>query len=357
MVVDMAPHYTYEAINRLMDGLAPSDDPDTREFTWVGPDQRLAISRDPQHRIEVSIFGPELLASRHTVRGCLQYETWHDDSGRVVGCNRFALSPEPHYDEVAALICTELYANGVLRDAQLALTQTEPLIELALRRAEAGSAALLGMVGELWFLDAVMGRVPERASSVLDAWVGYKPTTRDFQFGDVGVEVKTTTSSASTHHINGWYQIEVGSSTDGRAEAALYLLSLGLRWGQPGEEGTTLPQLVERMVTRTGSTDAVERLVANIANYGGGVDGGYDHTKDSKLPRFARPFVVHFVRMYDVTDPSIRVPRRLDFSAFDHLDPDSVRFRVNLPLQTVSAENPVAGIESVLNRLVSDGAL
>ena len=86
-------------------------------------------------------------------------------------------------------------------------------------------------------------------ATVLGSWAGSAPSARDFQLGSVGVEVKTTQGASSVHHIEGVHQVELGHSNQGVAETALFLLSLGIGWVASEDEGHSLPELVDSILT------------------------------------------------------------------------------------------------------------
>ena len=74
--------------------------------------------------------------------------------------------------------------------------------------------------------------------------------------GSVGVEVKTTQSTVSTHQVSGFHQIERGESHGGVPETDLFLLSLGIEWLEGGAGGTSLPDLVDSLLAVTPGHDA-----------------------------------------------------------------------------------------------------
>src|SRR5690606_8284484 len=80
--------------------------------------------------------------------------------------------------------------------------------------------------------------------TLLQSWQGWDRSSRDFQLGPVGVEVKTSTTSAGRHHIQGWYQVEPGVSADGTVEAKFFLLSIGIQWLPEDAHGYTIEGLV-----------------------------------------------------------------------------------------------------------------
>ncbi|MFC8190864.1 PD-(D/E)XK motif protein [Cellulomonas sp. NPDC057328] len=256
-------------------------------------------------------------------------------------------------------MCTELVRHGVARDTQSAFARTEPVVALALRRAAIGDAAIVGLAGELLVLDALLNVVtPGAVPDVLDAWKGSAPSSRDFQLGDVGVEVKTTTASDSVHHVTGVHQVEPGTSVDGTPESALYLLSLGIRWlGRGATGGFTLPGLVDSVVARAhgaGVTEAVvDQLLTRVRQYGGDAGLGYDHASDSQLPRFLQPFEVRFERLYDMGDDDIHVLDSASLAGATHVDASTVEFTVRLPRRVRGDVNPVSGLRQIARAITA----
>jgi len=69
---------------------------------------------------------------------------------------------------------------------------------LGLRNSDAPNRVLMGVAGELVVLNA-LARSASSANvlGVVESWCGSVPSSRDFQLGSVGLEVKTTAGSVS----------------------------------------------------------------------------------------------------------------------------------------------------------------
>jgi hypothetical protein len=302
----------------------------------------------------VFVVGDELVPTASIVRECLEYQRWTTSTGEVLDANRFVFPNAPHFDAVSALICVELVENGLHGDAQAAFLRTEPVLSLALRRATLGDEALLGLAGELMMLQAITrAAAPSASPDLVYAWTGSAPSTRDFQIGTVGVEVKTTTGATSEHYIHGLHQVELGSSVDGVQETSLFLMSLGLRWLDDAGGGYSIPDLVDAVLSRLPDEATARTFLARVRQYGGDVALGYDHTEHRDVPRFRRRFELRFERLYDMADESIRVLRSVDLDGRDHVEPKSVNYRLRLPPQVRGDVNPVTGLHSIVERILS----
>jgi hypothetical protein len=217
---------------------------------------------------------------------------------------------------------------------------------------------LVGLIGELLLLDALLRAAPSgSAHDLFCAWFGFKPSSRDFQLGTVGIEVKTTTGPASSHIIHGVHQVELGQSVHGEQETSLFLVSLGLRWlDDPMTGGSSLPDLVDAILGRLADDDDRKALLAAVRSYGGDSVLGYNHEDDRNRRRFRRRFELKFERSYDMVDDSIKVLRSAQLDGLTHLEASSLTYRVNLPNQVRGDLNPMVGLDSIATNLVSKSA-
>ena len=231
---------------------------------------------------------------------------------RAISANRSCFQ-RTHFDSVAAFICAELLANGANTGLAQAFIQTEPVIAMALKRARTGSEVVLGLAGELVAIEALTrGGEGAPAARVVRSWAGADRSARDIQLGHVGIEVKTTTGVTSTHHVQGFHQVEFGHGVGGVAETHLFLFSLGVRWLQPEPGvGETIPELVETILARLPQPDGAWFLEC-LKRYGNDEATGYDHSAQNGSSAFARPFTLTFERLYDLRDPQVRIIRRSD---------------------------------------------
>jgi hypothetical protein len=339
---------SYEWLRDRLSTLAAAKHEGERDLVWVDGQKRLAVARDVRGRVEVFVVGPPLTAHTRIVKDSLEHESWTTSTGSALPANRVVLPLAPHFDEVAAFLCTELINNGVQGNAQTAFDRTEPLLALALTRTQLADQVLLGLFGELALLEALLSEAPSTSSEVvMTSWAGSSPSARDFQLENVGVEVKTTTSPASVHHVQGVHQVELGHSNSGAPESHLFLLSLGLTWVTEDDGGRTIPDMVDSVLELVTDVQVRTDFLARIKQYGGDAAIGYDHEHDRDRPRYTQRFSFRFERLYDMTDPRIRVLRSADLVGLSELDPSSVTFRVQLPNHVRGELNPVTGWRSL----------
>jgi hypothetical protein len=354
---------SYEHQLQLVHDLPRSATDDGREIAWGATEGVIGLVRSPRNQIEIFLPGAPLEGRSRRVRDALEHQRWFRAAGDELLANRILLPAAGHFEQVAAFLTTELIRNGAVDDVARAFAQTEPLIELAIEDLLLANEAFVGLCGEMLVLHALLRTVgDEQVDRVVSGWKGFRATARDFQLQDVGVEVKTTTGSASSHLFSGVHQLEVGHGVDGVDEVAYFLVSLGLEWpDEPIDQSnaTSLPQLVDAVIRRLnealGPSAAViaDELVARITQYGGPTKVGYDHRTMREGARFSRPFRVGFARGYDLADGAIRLLTTDDLRARPFIDTDSVRLRVNLPRQVRGDVNPVAGLSNCAEQILA----
>jgi hypothetical protein len=343
---------SFEWLRAAIEQQPPSKADSGRTLVWANGSKSLALARDPNGTIELFIVAPRLQAGMTAVRLCLTHQSWTTSDGADLDASRLVLPDAANLPGVAAFVCAELLANGLEADPQPAFTATEPVIMLLLHEAAAGNQVLTGLAGELLTLEALT-RHSATPDEVADSWFGHGASSRDFQFGPVGVEVKTTTTSSSTHTVQGFHQVEVGHPANGEPETMLYVLSVGVRWlAIDSQVGRTIPSLVDSILGRL-SADAASRFLARLQQYGGDAGTGYDHDRDREKPHYARPWFATFERLYDMTDERVRVLRSEDVQGITHIDPASVTFQIRLPEQVDGNLNPLSGIEQIAQALTS----
>ncbi|RKS77498.1 putative PD-(D/E)XK family protein DUF4420 [Motilibacter peucedani] len=357
------PQRSYEHQLELVLGLERPADPNERLITWCAGSGPVGLARDSAGHIEIFLEGPPLPARSRTVRDALEHQPWQRQADAPdLLASRLLLPAAGHYDQVAAFLCTELLRNGAEEDVRAAFQLTEPVIELALERLRIADRALLGLAGELLVLEALLRCAGDHhVEALLASWTGYLEAPRDFQVGDVGVEVKTTTRTSSSHLVQGYQQVDVGHGVDGVDEHALLLVSIGLEWAHVDEDestSTTLPGLVEAILGRVHATmgraagPAVARLLANTEAYGEPNQIGYQHLTMATNAAYTRRFRHTFVRCYDMSDGLIELLREHDIRRATHVDPDSVRYRLSLPDEVRGDMNPVRGLTSAVSEIL-----
>lgn len=342
-----ATYQSFEWLRERLDQQPPSADDKARELIWVDTKESLAVARNTDNLIEAFVVGPPIHARSAVLDGHLEHNTWTTSAGVALPATRLILPSIVNLPGVAAFICAELIANGVAIDAQMAFTATEPVIAQLMRQDTLGNQVLTGLAGELLTLDALT-RHSTSPTSAVDSWFGYAPSSRDFQLGPVGVEVKTTTGTSSTHTVQGFHQVEVGHPSSDELETALYILSIGVRWLPIGTtEGHTIPALVEAIASRL-PADAASLFLARLHQYGGDAGVGYDHEQDREKIRYARPLFPTFERLYDMTDNRVHILQSRDVQDITHIDPGSVSFRIALPTQVNGDLNPTNGFKRIV---------
>lgn len=342
----------YERLRGRISEAGSSQSPDARDVLWCTESKTLGFARGQDGRLELFLVGERIWSGRPLLSRHLEYDEWElvAEEAPLIA-TRLLLPNEPHFDPVAAWVCAELILNGVDRNVAAAFRDCEDLIELALERGSVGSETLLGLCGELLFLDALTRDMPQHAPSLtLDAWKGHERSTRDFQFGEMGVEVKTTTRDLSEHHIQGTHQVEKGLSVDGGPETDLRLLSIGISWLPPIDAGGfSLPAIVSAIGSRLAASEQ-EEFGHRVGRYLGLPSFAVDGDPTSLPVEFRRPFGVSFVRLYDLADPRIRL---IDSSYLVdlHVVPESVSFSVRLPSSVNGTVNPLDGLPEVVRLL------
>lgn len=342
----------------------PASEPDgPREVLWAdAPQQRVGVARDRTGRVEIFIVGVPLEASSAVIRHNLTYDTWHRKNGDPLPANRLVLPPAAHFDSVAAFLCTELIENGAHGDAQKAFHRSEPVIEMAIRSLTLQDEVLIGLYGELLTLRWLLEQAPaDRLDEVLGSWHGYRHSTRDFQLGSVGVEVKTTRGATSTHKIHGIRQVERGHGVDGVFETDLFLLSIGIKEVAPIENAPSalsLAELVDLLVELIRAADSakaddrVESLLIRVRSYGSGGRDGYDHEEMKHRAPFTQRWQTMFARAYDMADEGIKTLRSADLADYTMVDANSVEFVIDLPDKVTGDLNPIQGLNNAVSAFI-----
>ena len=342
---------TYEELRVRISALARPETSDEREVHWLTDTKVVGVSRTHEDRLEIFLVGSALTPSTPTVKAALEHGPWWHQGATTPAfeANRLLLPAVGHFDEIAAFMCTELLGNAVDSDLKTAFQKTEPIISLLIERLWLSDDALLGLAGELLLINALCQRAPDDdVARVVQAWDGWRQSLRDFAWGTVGVEVKTTRGSTSTHQVQGTHQVELyDGETGGWQETGLILVSIGLRVVTPHDNSFTVPMLVDRIVGRlhdVGRNDAAEVFLVRVREYGSGSGFGYDHLTMSHDASFARAFETAFVRAYDMTDANVSVLRQADVVVHQHVDASSLAFTIDLPASVSGDLNPVVGI-------------
>ena len=341
-----------EQINAVPAGLTGND----RTINWLTEAQVVGVARNSRGHLELFLAGEQLKPRTSAVKSAIHYHSWHRDTQPPLSANRILLPALGHFDQVGAFIAAELLREKADTNLERAFAVTEPLIELAIKRLEISENAILGLVGELILLDALCRRVDDMyVGPVVQAWDGWRRSARDLTWKGTGVEIKTTTRTTSSHAVHGVHQIEpVAATDDAPGESRLLLVSIGLRQTDPNVPALSIPSLVESIVARlnaSGASGLVGEFIKRIAMYGSESGIGYEHATMANEAPFTTPFSVTFVRGYDMTDPAVEVLRHDDVVAHQHVDAQSLTFRVELPA-TISLNNPIVGARRVAEAIL-----
>lgn len=287
----------------------------------------------------------------------MEFRVVHRD-GPDFDANLLVLPALGHFDQVAAFICTELLRSGADMSLAGAFLQTEPIIELAIERMRLSNQAILGLAGELLLIDALCRRAQDsQVAGIIAGWDGWRRSSRDLTVGATGIEVKTTTGRSSSHYVEGVHQVERDDgSAGGNPENRLVLVSIGLQITVDGGNAFTIPQLVDSIIDRMSAAglpdSTVEQFLWHVTEYGATSGGGYHHHTQASDPVYATAFLTSFFRAYDMANEAIEVLRRHDLVTHTHVEVDSVRFRIDLPL-TVAVDNPVVGANQVADAILA----
>lgn len=341
-----------EQINAVPAGLTGND----RTINWMTEAQVVGVARNSRGHLELFLAGEQLKPRTSAVKSAIHYHSWHRDTQPPLSANRILLPALGHFDQVGAFIAAELLREKADTNLERAFAVTEPLIELAIKRLEISENAILGLVGELLLLDTLCRCADDmHVGPVVQAWDGWRRSARDLTWEDTGVEIKTTTRTTSSHVVHGVHQIEpVAATDDDPGELRLLLVSIGLRQTDPDVPALSIPSLVESIVARltaSGAAGLVDEFFRRVAMYGSESGIGYEHATMANEAPFTTPFSVTFVRGYDMADPAIEVLRRDDVVAHQHVDAQSLTFRVELPA-TISLNNPIAGARRVAEAIL-----
>ncbi|WP_339770590.1 PD-(D/E)XK motif protein [uncultured Pseudosulfitobacter sp.] len=348
---------SYEAVLNQINVLPTGAGGEDRDITWLTDAKVIGVARNSRSHLELFLAGDELRPRTATVKTAMHYHSWHRDTLPPLNANRICLPALGHFDQVGAFIAAELLREKADANLERAFAVTEPLIQLAIKRMEISENAILGLVGELLLLDALCRRAADhQVGPIVQAWDGWRRSARDFTWEGTGIEIKTTTRTTSSHAIHGVHQIEPAPvSDDDAGEERLLLVSIGLCQADLNTPALSIPSLVESILNRlnaTGASGLIEEFLTRVSVYGAESGIGYEHTTMVNEAPFTTTFNVNFVRGYDMVDPAVEVLRRDDVVTHQHVDAQSVTFRVELPA-TISLNNPIVGTRRVVETILS----
>ena len=348
---------SYEAILKQINVVPAGANGNDRAITWLTDAKVVGIARNSRGHLELFLAGEELSPQTDTVKTAMHYHSWHRDNLPPLSANRICLPSLGHFDQVGAFIVAELLREKADANLERAFAITEPLIQLAIKRMEISENAILGLVGELLLLDALCRRAADyQVGPIVQAWDGWRRSARDFTWEGTGIEIKTTTRTTSSHAIQGVHQIEpTPASDDATGERRLLLVSIGLCQADLTSPAFSIPSSVKSILDRlnaTGARGLVDEFLTRVSVYGAESGIGYEHATMVNEAPFTTTFNVNFVRGYDMADPAVEVLRRDDVVTHQHVDAQSVAFRVELPA-TISLDNPIIGTKRVVETILS----
>lgn len=352
-MVDETRDAVYERLRTEIAAAGASKAAKSRDLHWATQGRSLGFARASDGRLELFLVGQRLWSARPSLSRRLEYDEWTLEDDSTLPATRLLLPNEPYFDQVAAWVCAELVLRDVDSDVSRAFHACEDLIELALEKGIADSESVLGLCGELLFLEGLTRAAPHLTTTIaLGAWKGHEPSTRDFQFGELGIEVKTTTGQVSEHHIQGTHQVEVDIAADGEVETDLRLLSMGVTWLPADSVGFSLGSLVDAIRSRL-DVDQRREFDGRVAAYLGGIGSMFEAGPDSDHTpiELRRPFGLSFARLYDLIDERIRLIRSSDLTDL-MVVPESVSFSVRLPDSVNGTLNPVSGLPAIVSTVL-----
>lgn len=328
-----------------------------RNLRWLAT--ALAIGRTALGDYEIFIRAPELRLGSALVRRHVQHGDWRpEQGGETFSASRIVLPSAPHFASISALIAIELMRSGIAEPDRIqdALTDVEPIIEMAIRRGALSEAVIIGLIGELTVLrQLILARSgqPEGMMRCLDYWQGWQKGGRDFRIGDHAVEVKTTQASASIHEFSGLHQVEAKQLPSGSIER-LHLMSIGL--AASTTIGESLPSMVASIVTLLSSvssrTGLADEFVRRVALYGTLSGSGYAHQSMQEWSVYGTRYAHTFLpRLYRVDDPAMLLLGR-DLLGTTFVQAEGLSYMMHIPEQ-VSTFNPAPNWEAELELMVA----
>jgi hypothetical protein len=341
----------------------PEDDAE-REVRWCEDEHILGISRQQTGGIELFLCGEELRASSPLIQRHMKFDHWTRAGGEVFRANRLVLPSDDHFVPVAAFLAEELLRRNVTNSLAASFAQTEPLIEMALKRVALSEEEILGLLGELRFLEVLLSvAVNSRQRAIaLDAWRGNERGARDFVFGIHSVEVKSTRGDRSLHRIGSVMQVDPRRSESNEPQEELFLLSLGFKPDSSNIHlslGLSLPTQVDAILQKLASPNNQANnsgelqtlFLAKVASYGA-TGRGYEHEEMRNWSAYQTRWQHGFLRIYDMNDSAIQVLRRSDVQRRGHVVLDSVSFQIDLPERVSGDLNPQTDLFALARRLL-----
>lgn len=359
---------TFEEILRRTESLSTPATDEQRQVFWCDVNQRIGLSKQLHGGREVFVRSVALRATSALVERHLKFDSWESSLGGRFEANRIVFPADEYFQPLIALVVEQLLrrigSNGSVEKAFIAV---EPILEMALRRLALGDQTILGLIGELRFLEALLnaaGSDSRKAARIIDCWHGHEWSARDFVLANCSVEVKATRGNRSVHPVHSVMQVDPRRTTDGVPQEQLYLLSIGFEMiASEGEKAArlSLPEQVSslsrtcsRMSDESQPNSLAQLLLEKIASYGSTPEGGYRHAEMADWPAYQIGWSQTFTRIYDMGDPAIDILRRNDVRSKAHIAADSVQFDLSLPESVSGDLNPQTDIVEFADRIVRE---
>ncbi|MFZ4580317.1 MAG: PD-(D/E)XK motif protein [Myxococcota bacterium] len=346
----------YEEIFILASGISAPTEQSHLSIEWVLAGE-LAVGRDAANRYLLVLAGVELDAKSELVSRVLSHGHWLHESGAAVSGTLLRLHDGEPFLVAVTAIATEFLRRGLgPRSAPEVFREVESFIELVIRRVLLPPNSLLGLIGELLILDYALeglaGLSASKRPTPSSLWRGYTNQSRDLAFNRLAIEVKTTSGHSSRHHIGSLDQVEPRTLDGGLCES-LFLASIGLAEEIGGTSRFSVSQLTDRILSRLSPADCVIFL-DQLRQYGPDDCIGYDHGSMSSWEPYSRRYRLTFEpRLYDMSDPNVRVLRRADLQEL-FVMPEGISYVVDLPsaIPGSHGQNPRTDLASELSQLL-----
>jgi hypothetical protein len=356
---------SFEQLLQLAETLPLPKSETEREVCWCENSNTVGFSRQVNGSIELFLCGDELRTASPLVRRHLRYDQWSRTTGGLFRANRLVFPADEHYTAATAFLAEELLRRDAVISLQNGFSLTEPLIEMMLRRTALSEEEVLGLIGELRFLEVLLSIAPDETKKALtlDSWRGHEQTSRDFVFSNAFVEVKATRGDRSLHQISSLMQVDPRRSEGELPVEQLHLLSLGFKPVLTSENkavSISLPQQVDVIlkqlggITTKGTRNALQNLfLSKVENYGSTLGHGYVHDEMQNWAAYKAGWQHGFLRVYDMSDESVQVLRRSDVRRRGHVVFESVRFTIDLPDQITGELNPKNDLFALAKELLT----
>lgn len=349
--MDDSQHLTFEKLLEMAEALSVPNTDNEREVRWCDSSGVLGLSRQHGGGIEIFLCGVELQAQLPLVRRHLKYDGWAHKDGGVFRANRLVFPSNDYYVPATAFLAEELLRTNLIGALSQSFSQTEPLIEMVLRKTALSEEAILGLLGELRFLEVLLTLSTDvrQKAEMLDGWQGHQRGARDFVYGNRSAEIKATRSGRSVHAISSIAQVDPRRTESGDSLEELHLVSVGFQPCDPAQNdvGISLADQVETILQKLAVPGRSEergelqqQFLGKVSMYGGEAGHGYDHDEMRDWSAYIRRWEHRFLRIYNMTDPAIQVLRKGDVLCRQHVVLDSVTFQISLPDSVTGDINP-----------------